>query len=349
MREIARASGRVDRTHPFPAGLATGSRPRARPQSRHRRCGRRTGTSRPAMCGRFTRNYIWQQIHALYRLTAPAAIPNLRPIYNVCPTDPADIIVANDGKHEFVEMRWGLVPFGWSKPLKDLRLATFNARVETVTTKPFFREPFKSKRCLMPVSGYYEWQDLPSGKQPWYFTARDDSPVLIVAGLWDEWKSPETGEPIKSCAMIICEPNEFVAEVHDRMPVLLRPEQFDLWLSGDMGVEELQLAPAGALRRRGGDRHRRSAFPRRGVSSCSVQSRRPDRDRGLRAGAPFHRLLDAVAQGNLLRQNRRGASAGRSGAGSTDCQHRARTDAVARRPNSEGLTSARRTGSDASS
>ena len=163
----------------------------------------------------------------LYRLTAPAAIPNLRPIYNVCPTDLADTILANAGKHEFVEMRWGLVPFWWSKPLMELRLATFNARVETVTTKPFFRQPFKSKRCLMPVSGYYEWQDLPSGKQPWYFTVRDSSPILTVAGLWDEWKNRETGERIKSCAMIICEPNEFVAEVHDRMPVLLRPEQFE--------------------------------------------------------------------------------------------------------------------------
>jgi putative SOS response-associated peptidase YedK len=92
------------------------------------------------------------------------------------------------------------VPFRWSKPLKELRLATFNARIETVTTKPFFREPFKSKRCLMPVSGYYEWQDTPEGKQPWYFTARDGSPVLTIAGLWDEWKNRETGERLKSCA-----------------------------------------------------------------------------------------------------------------------------------------------------
>ena len=85
----------------------------------------------------------------------------------------------------------------------SMKLASFNARVETVTTKPFFREPFKSKRCLMPVSGYYEWQDMPGGKQPWYFTARDGSPVLTVAALWDEWKNRETGERIKSCAMII--------------------------------------------------------------------------------------------------------------------------------------------------
>jgi SOS response associated peptidase (SRAP) len=125
------------------------------------------------MCGRFTRNYTWEQIHTLYRLTAPVAIPNLQPRFNACPTDPADTIVVHDGKRQLVEMRWGLVPFWWSKPLKELRLATFNARVETVTTKPFFREPFKNKRCLMPVSGYYEWQDTPEGKQPWYFTARD--------------------------------------------------------------------------------------------------------------------------------------------------------------------------------
>ena len=80
------------------------------------------------MCGRFTRNYTWEQIHALYRLTAPSAIPNLQPRFNACPTDPADTIVEREGKRELVEMRWGLVPFWWGKPLKQLRLATFNER-----------------------------------------------------------------------------------------------------------------------------------------------------------------------------------------------------------------------------
>jgi len=190
----------------------------------------------PEMCGRFTRNYTWEQICAFYRLTAPAAIPNLQPRFNACPTDPTDTIVEHDGKRELFEMRWGLVPFWWSKPLKDLRLATFNARVETVTTKPFFCEPFQTKRCLMPVSGYYEWQDTPAGKQPWYFTASDGPPLLTIAALWDEWKNRETGERLKSGAMIITKPNDFVAEVHDRMPVLLKPEQFDHWLSVEMSV-----------------------------------------------------------------------------------------------------------------
>jgi putative SOS response-associated peptidase YedK len=86
------------------------------------------------MCGRFTKKYTWQEIHALYRLTVPPAIPNMQPSYNVCPTDPVDVVLEREGKRELEAMRWGIVPFWWSKPLKELRLATFNARVETVTS-----------------------------------------------------------------------------------------------------------------------------------------------------------------------------------------------------------------------
>jgi putative SOS response-associated peptidase YedK len=146
-------------------------------------------------------------------------------------------------------MRWGLVPSWWSKPLKELKLATFNARAETVTTKPFFRGAFKRTRCLIPVSGYYEWQDTPGGKQPWYFTARDGSPALTVAGLWDEWHDKTSGETFKSCTMIITEPNKFVAEVHDRMPVLLAEADFASWLDGSAGPELLKPAAEDLLQR----------------------------------------------------------------------------------------------------
>jgi putative SOS response-associated peptidase YedK len=105
------------------------------------------------------------------------------------------------------------------------------------------------RRCLMPMSGYYEWEDRADGKQPYYVTARDGSPILTAAGLWDQWKNRETSERIKSCTMIISEPNELVAEVHDRMPVLLQPHQFDHWLSGDMTVEELKPVPNDYLQR----------------------------------------------------------------------------------------------------
>jgi hypothetical protein len=99
-----------------------------------------------------------------------------------------------------------------------MRVATFNARAETVEAKPFFRDVFKGNPCLISVSGYYEWQTTPEGKQPWYFTAADGS-LLTAAGLWDQWKDRSKGEVLKSCTMIITEPNDFVAEVHDRMPV----------------------------------------------------------------------------------------------------------------------------------
>ena len=188
------------------------------------------------MCGRFTVKATWAELVVLYRLTMDGPPHNLRPRYNVCPTDPVDVVTGQDDKRELVTMRWGLVPRWWSKPLKELRAATFNARAETVETKPFFRDAFKRTRCLIPMSGYYEWQDTPSGKQPWYFTARDGSPALTAAGLWDEWKNRESGERLKSCTMIITEPNDMAAQIHDRMPAFLTEEQYAPWLSGEAGA-----------------------------------------------------------------------------------------------------------------
>jgi putative SOS response-associated peptidase YedK len=130
----------------------------------------------PEMCGRATYKLTWEEIVALYRLTLGQPAVNTRARYNVCPTTTVDTIVAVDGKRRLERMRWGLVPSWWSKPLKEMKLATFNARAETVATKPMFRSAFKRNRCLIPVSGYYEWQDTPGGKQPWYFTARNGSP-----------------------------------------------------------------------------------------------------------------------------------------------------------------------------
>jgi putative SOS response-associated peptidase YedK len=201
------------------------------------------------MCGRSTYRLTWEEIVALYRLTSERSPVNTRARYNVCPTTTIDTIVGSDGKRQLAPMRWGLVPFWWSKPLKELKLATFNARAETVAEKPMFRGPFKSKRCLIPVSGYCEWEDTPGGKQPWYFTARDGSAALTVAGLWDEWRDKANGDTLKSCTMIITAPNEFVAEVHDRMPVLLSEQDFEPWLSGEAGREMLKPAANDLLQR----------------------------------------------------------------------------------------------------
>ena len=188
----------------------------------------------------------WAELVALYRLTMDAPPHNLRPRYNVCPTDPVDVVTA---ERHLVTMRWGLVPWWWNKPLKELRMATFNARAETVETKPVFRDAFKRSRCLIPMSGYYEWQNTPGGKQPWYFTDRDGSPLLTAAGLWDEWKNRETGERLKSCTMVVTEPNEFAAEIHDRMLVFLMKDQFAPWLSDEAGSEHLKAVPNDHLQR----------------------------------------------------------------------------------------------------
>ena len=107
------------------------------------------------MCGRFTRMYTWRELVKLYRLTDPSPPSNLQPRYNICPTTTIDAVIERDSKRVLEQMRWGLVPGWWKKPLKELRLATFNARAETVAEKPFFRSAFKHTRCLIPASGYY--------------------------------------------------------------------------------------------------------------------------------------------------------------------------------------------------
>ena len=201
------------------------------------------------MCGRSTDKLTWEEIVALYRLTLGPPPHNFQPRFNVCPTTTIDTIVGQGGNRQLVPIRWGLVPRWWSRPLKELKLSTFNARAETVAEKRFFRGAFQRTRCLIPVSGYYEWQDTPAGKQPWYFSARDGSPALTIAGLWDEWRDKASGETLKSCTMIITEPNKFVADIHDRMPVLFDEKDYEPWLSGKAGLELLKPAPEDLLQR----------------------------------------------------------------------------------------------------
>ena len=198
------------------------------------------------MCGRFTRMYTWRELVALYRLTDPAPSSNLQPRYNICPTTTIDVMIERGGKRRLEQMRWGLMPTWWNKPLKELRLATFNARAETVAERPFFRSAFKRARCLIPASGYYEWRTVGKEKQPYNFTRRDGQ-IISIAGLWSEWKNPETGNPQNTCTMIITQANNFVAGIHDRMPVILEKKQFDAWLDDDAEPASLvkMLKPAG--------------------------------------------------------------------------------------------------------
>ena len=194
------------------------------------------------MCGRFTNRLTWREIVALYRLAVPATPErNLPARYNICPTDAIDVVIERGGQVDLVPMRWGLVPSWWTKTAKEVP-ATFNARAETLPVKPMFRDAFRRTRCLIPASGYFEWLKTPTGKQPHYYTARDGVPLTMV-GLWDEWKDIETGMNVLSCTMIVTNANALAGKAHDRMPVLLQPEDFPRWLAGTAGTEMLKPAP----------------------------------------------------------------------------------------------------------
>jgi putative SOS response-associated peptidase YedK len=127
-------------------------------------------------------------------------------------------------------MRWGLIP-SWAKDA-GIGARTLNARSETVTKTPAFRESILTRRCLIPADGFYEWRQMGSVKQPYCFEVGEGE-VFALAGLWDEWKSPER-QVIQSCTILTTGPNSLVAAIHGRMPVIVPPDQYDLWLDPDV-------------------------------------------------------------------------------------------------------------------
>jgi putative SOS response-associated peptidase YedK len=177
----------------------------------------------------------------LFRLEgAPAASPR----YNIAPTQP--VVAVRPGERAGREarmLRWGLVPF-WAK---DLAMGSrmINARGETVAEKPAFRQAFRRRRCLIPADGFYEWQKVPGGKQPWYISARGEGP-LAFAGLWERWDKRGTETPVESCTIVTTAANATLAPLHDRMPVILDPAAWDAWLGADTPSAELRdlLRPA---------------------------------------------------------------------------------------------------------
>ena len=190
------------------------------------------------MCGRFTQHYTWSELHALYGLVG--APQNLEPRYNITPTTTVDTVVAGKVGRELARMRWWMIPSWWKKTAKEVP-ATFNARIESVVDKPMFRSSFKRTRCLIPASGFYEWQKTPDGKQP-YAIVPKGGPILTFAGLWDTWKDAAGGEVIRSCSIITGEPNEVMAPIHNRMPAILEPSAWGKWLGEDPAEPDELLA-----------------------------------------------------------------------------------------------------------
>jgi len=142
-------------------------------------------------------------------------------------------------------MRWGLVPSWWKKPLSELP-STFNARAETVAEKPMFRMAFKSRRCIIPASGFYEWTGKAGAKTPHYFSAPSGEP-LALAGLWERWRDPESDAHFDSATIFVGAANEWMSRFHDRMPIMLKWRDADAWLRGSVPAGLLRPAPEDAL------------------------------------------------------------------------------------------------------
>jgi putative SOS response-associated peptidase YedK len=194
------------------------------------------------MCGRYSITTPVEAMRELFDFTGRP--PNLPPRYNVAPTQDAPVIRMRDGDRELAMLRWGLVP-SWSQG-PDSRFSMINARAETVANKPAFRAAFRARRCLVPADGFYEWTPAKGGKQPYRITLKDGG-LFALAGLWEHWAGKD--ETIDSFTIVVTEANELLAPIHDRMPVILAPDEYEAWLRGEPrdAAALLDPYPAGEL------------------------------------------------------------------------------------------------------
>lgn len=174
------------------------------------------------MCGRFTLTVDPEQLALAFGLTT---VPEFVPRYNVAPTQDALVITA-DRPAVAQFMRWGLIP-SWSKD-SSIGSKLINARAETAAEKPSFRTALRRRRCIVPASGFYEWQARAGGKQPLYLTVKD-APVIGLAGLWETWRGP-AGEDVRTFTILTTAANDFMKPFHERMPVILHPNDYPVWM-----------------------------------------------------------------------------------------------------------------------
>jgi putative SOS response-associated peptidase YedK len=168
--------------------------------------------------------------------------PNFPPRYNIAPTQPIAIVRLVDGVRQFVLVRWGFIP-AWVKDPKTMSLM-FNARGETAADKPAYRNAMKRRRCLVPADGFYEWKRDGDRKRPYWVHPRAGGPIAF-AGLWEAWMGPN-GEEVETAAIVTTAANDTLRPLHDRMPVVVPPDAFDLWLdpNADPQAAATLIAPA---------------------------------------------------------------------------------------------------------
>ena len=180
------------------------------------------------MCGRFA---FYSPSEATAALFGANTSTEVVPRYNIAPTQFVAAVRRDEqDAPELAMLRWGLVPFWAKDPSIGNRM--INARSETVAEKPSFRNAYKKRRCLILADGFYEWRKEGDGKTPYYISLADGSPFAF-AGIWENWNSKESDESLQSTAIITAAASDFMAQLHQRMPVVVRPEQADRWLAGD--------------------------------------------------------------------------------------------------------------------
>jgi putative SOS response-associated peptidase YedK len=190
------------------------------------------------MCGRVKMEGDFSQLRVAFGIPDDYPAINYAPSWNVAPTDKLPIVRYNakEGHRTLDLMRWGLVPY-WAKSLK-VGFSAINARSEEVEIKSAFRDAFKRRRCLVPVEAYYEWKKIDAKtKQPYAFALAGGG-GMAMAGLWENWKNPDGGEWVRSFTIITTAPNELCGQIHDRMPVILAPKAWPMWLGEDAAEAE---------------------------------------------------------------------------------------------------------------
>ena len=201
------------------------------------------------MCGRYGLFHNERRLQGLFDVVNPQAFA-LEPRYNIAPTSLVPLVFSDrDERRRAGKARWGLVPH-WVDSPASWNASTFNARSEEVRDKPTFRDAFRRGRVLIPASGFFEWKRDEGGKTPHFVRSAHHEP-LAFAGLMDVWRSDDGRERLVSCTILTTAPNAEMAPLHDRMPVLLHLDDFDLWLdrsaSPDDAQELLEPAPDGDL------------------------------------------------------------------------------------------------------
>jgi putative SOS response-associated peptidase YedK len=181
------------------------------------------------MCGRCTQTSDANTLTLTFDLDSnlSPALKELTPRYNLAPSQPMAAIIADDSGRHLELLKWGLIP-SWAKDPK-IGNKMINARAETVAEKPAFRAALKKRRCLIPVDGFYEWKREGKAKTPMYIQMKSGEPFAF-AGLYEFWKPADSDAWIKSCTIITTTPNALMEDIHDRMPVIIKPSAYDQWL-----------------------------------------------------------------------------------------------------------------------